>query len=84
MRLPIFFDPFGIRDSEIEKKGEGAYSVRTAHVESNYNVDVTRQSNRGGDERTTNPSGSLIVKVSTTRLCRYRSVDIGPANNERE
>lgn len=28
---------------------------------------MTRQSNRGGDGRTTNPSGPLIVKVSTTR-----------------
>ncbi|KYN34800.1 hypothetical protein ALC56_10768 [Trachymyrmex septentrionalis] len=75
-----------LRLEHLEKRGGGGSifggALRT--VESNYNVDVTRQSNRGGDEHTTNPSGSLIVKVSTTRPCRYRSVDIGPANNERE
>ncbi|KYN10522.1 hypothetical protein ALC57_17127 [Trachymyrmex cornetzi] len=74
----------GSRPEKVREKGGEHIRWRTAHVESNYNVDVTRQSNRGGDERTTNPSGSLIVKVSTTQPCRYRSVDIGPANNERE
>lgn len=52
------------------------------HIKSNYNVDVTRQSNRGDDGRATNPSGSLIVKVSTTRPHRERSIGIGLAHNE--
>lgn len=33
---------------------------------------MTRRSNRGGDGRATNPSGPLIVKVSTARGCIER------------
>ncbi|EFN63034.1 hypothetical protein EAG_05738 [Camponotus floridanus] len=66
------------------RKREGAAGIfgAAAHVKSNYNVDVTRQSNRGGDGRTTNPSGPLIVKVSTTRVVSRaeKGIDIGRHN----
>lgn len=45
---------------------------------------MTRRSNRGGDGRTTNPSGPLIVKVSTARGCiERRSIESGRAQRAR-
>jgi len=60
------------RERERERDERATFGA-VAHVESNYNVDVTRQSNRGDDGRATNPSGPLIVKVSTGRAGRAAS-----------